>query len=141
MSDFIAWALERWPFAVIVLLALGFLYGGLVFEIGSPIIRPVSAQTMQQQITAAKAEMAQSVSGIQKQLKDISDKQDTMQKVQHDDQVARLEQQLLWWRQQNCKSKGQARNYAWDKLDDLRKDYRKLLGTEWPMPTCSDIGD
>lgn len=141
MSDFIGWALERWPFAVVVLAALGFLFGGMVFEWGSPIIRPVSAQTMQQQITAAKAETASSIAGIQSQLKTISDAQGTLEKKAAEDRIDRLEQQLLWWRQQNCKSKGQARNYAWDKLDDLKKSYRQIKGTDWQMPTCSDIGD
>lgn len=141
MSDFIAWAFERWPFAVVVLGALGFLYGGLLFGWGPENIRPVSAQAVTQQISASKGEVLASISGVQGQLKSINDTQDTIQKTQKADHLARLEQQLLWWRQQNCKSKGTARNYAWQKMQDLRNSYRDLTNTDWQMPSCGDIGD
>lgn len=141
MSDFIGWALERWPFGVTVTLALGFLFGGLAFEWGPPIIRPASAQSVQQRIATAKGEMTSQIAGIQSQLTTISNAQATLQKQASEDRIDRLEQQLLWWRQQNCKSKGQARNYAWSKMDDLKSAYRKITGTDWQMPTCGDIGD
>lgn len=141
MSDFVGWALERWPFAVIVLLALGFLYGGMLFGWGPDIVRPVSAQGVQQQIAAAKIEVIGTVSSVQGQLKSITDTQATIQKQATEDRLDRLDQQLLWWRQQNCKSKSSARNYAWQKMEDLRQAYKQLTGSEWQMPSCSDIGD
>ena len=141
MSDFIGWALERWPFGVIVLLLLGGLYGGLLFGWGPDAVRPVSAQTMQLQISQAKIEVVSSVSTVQTQLKDISNTQTLIQNQAAEDRLDRLEQQLLWWRQQNCKSKDGARNYAWQKMEDLKQGYKHLTNTEWQMPTCSDIGD
>lgn len=141
MSDFIAWALERWPFAVVMALAVGFLYSGLLFGWGPDAVRPVSAQTMQQQISSARTEALNSVGSMQSQLTTIAGTQGTIQKQQLADRLERIEQQLLWWRQQNCKSKGTARNYTWQKMTELRDRYRELTGTDWQMPTCSDIGD
>lgn len=140
MNDFIAWAFERWPFAVFVLAALGFLYYGLITDTGPSAIRPVSAQTMQTQITSAKNEVLNSNSATQQRLKEIGDKQDTMERRQLAEARDSLEQKLLWWRQQNCKSKGPARNYTWKTMGDLKDRYRDLTNTEWPMPECKDIG-
>lgn len=141
MSDWIGWLLEKWPFAVIVLFLLGVIYSGMAFQWFPPVIQAVSAQTLQQQIKDTKAETAASIAGIQTQLTAISGAQSTIQKQAAEDRLDRLEQQLLWWRQQNCKSKGQARNYAWQKMEDLKAAYRKNTGTEWQMPSCADIGD
>lgn len=141
MSDFIAWAFERWPFAVVVMLGLGFLFGGMLFEWGPAIIRPASAQTVAQQINSAKREVAVQVAGLEQQVKAVSDKQDAQDKRDHADRVERLEQQLLWYRQQNCRSKGAARNYTWEKMSELRDRYRELSSIEWQMPACSDIGE
>lgn len=140
VSDLISWALERWPFGVSVVLAIGFLYAGMLFGWGPDIIRPVSAQTVQQQITVAKGDMLKQLGGVQSQLSTISSTQDAIQKSQRADRLERIEQQLLWYRQQNCKSKGAARNYTWQKMSELKDRYRELTSSDWQMPTCSDIG-
>jgi hypothetical protein len=141
MSDLLAWALEKWPFGVGIIIAVGFIYSGLIFGWGPDVVRPVSAQTVQQQITAAKSELLVTVSTVQSQLKVISDGQAALQKQQTTADRERIEQQLLWWRQQNCRSKGAARNYTWQKMGDLRDRYRELTSSEWAMPACSDIGE
>jgi hypothetical protein len=141
VSDFITWAFEKWPFAAAVVFSVGFLYTGMIFGWGPDIIRPVSAQTAQQQITAAKVEVLSTIGSVQRQLKTIGDGQASLQKQQASDRIERLEQQLLWWRQQNCKSKGSTRNYTWQKMSDLKDRYRELTSTDWQMPTCADIGE
>jgi hypothetical protein len=140
VSDFVTWAFEKWPFAAAVVFSVGFLYTGMIFGWGPDIIRPVSAQTAQQQITVAKGEVLATIVGVQGQLKTISDGQAALQRQQASDRVERLEQQLLWWRQQDCKSKGKAQGYAYQKMTDLKDRYRELTGTEWQIPACADIG-
>lgn len=124
-----------------LILATGFLYTGLLFGWGPEIIRPASAQTVRQSVSSAKGEVLGSLGTVQGQLADISKKQGDADKRDHADRLERMEQQLQWWRQQNCKSKGQARNYAWLKMGDLKDRYRELTGNEWQMPTCADIGE
>lgn len=141
MSDAVGWALERWPFAVAVIAAFGLIFGGMLFGWGPEIIRPVSAQTMQEKISVAKAEVLTINGALQGQLNAISGKQDAMEKRQLTEARDRLEQQLLWYRQQNCKSKDGARNYTWQKMTELRDRYRELTNLDWQMPACSDIGE
>jgi 4-amino-4-deoxy-L-arabinose transferase-like glycosyltransferase len=140
VSDLITWALEKWPFAAAVVFVVGYLYVGMAFGWGPDLVRPVSAQTMQQQIAVAKGEVLATIGSVQGQLKTISDGQAALQKQQTADRIERLEQQLLWWRQQNCKSKGKAQEYAYQKMTDLKDRYRELTGTEWIIPACADIG-
>lgn len=124
-----------------IVFATGFLYTGMLFEWGPDLIRPASAQTVAQQVTTAKREVAAQVAAVQQNVKAISDKQDAQDRRDHADRLERLEQQLLWWRQQNCRSKGAARNYSWETMSSLRERYAALKGSEWQMPSCSDIGE
>lgn len=129
--------LYRWRVAVfgcISFFAATFLYVALLFEWGPEIIRPASAQTVQRQIASVKQDMAASIGAVQGHL-------DIIERQQHDDRVERLEQQLLWYRQQNCRSKGSARNYTWQKMMELKDRYRGVTNSDWQMPACSDIGE
>lgn len=136
--------LWRWRLAVFGCLSFGlsvWLASSMVLEWGFLMVRPASAQTVQRQVNESKREVLASIAGMQQQLSTISTTQGSMQKQHDAERVEHVEQQLLWWRQQNCKSKGQARNYAWLKMSDLKTAYSELTGKDWQMPTCSDIGD
>lgn len=129
--------LYRWRVAVFGCLSffgISFLFVALLFEWGPAVIRPASAQSVQTQVSSLKQDVGSSLKAVQGHL-------DVIEQQQHDDRVERLEQQLLWYRQQNCRSKGTARNYTWQKMMELRDRYRQVTGTDWQMPSCSDIGE
>lgn len=135
----------RWrmtAFGCVSFLGVFLLYSALTYHWGLPeLIRPASAQEVHEQIASVRTQIKESVTTVQAQLSTISATQDTIQKSQRADRLERIEQQLLWYRQQNCRSKGAARNYTWQKMSDLRDRYRDLTSTDWQMPACSDIGD
>lgn len=138
----LAWRWRLATFGCASFLGVLLIYSGLTYHWGLPeFIRPASAGEVHDQIAAVKAQIEQDVITVQKQLSTISDAQDSIQKSQRADRLERIEQQLLWYRQQNCRSKGAARNYTWQKMTDLKDRYREITSTDWQMPACSDIGD
>lgn len=135
MKDLISWALEKWPFGVIVLGALVFLYGGLLFETGPDVIQPTSAQSVDHKITKA-------LQPIQSQLATLSTGQAAVAAAQHSDRVERLDQQLLWYRQQNCKTRNpDAKQLYFAKMMELFQRYHDVTGEDWHVPSCQEIGD
>lgn len=135
--------LWRWRLGVFGCLSftgVAFLYLAMVLEWGLPIVRPASAQTVQRQITAAKSEITTSIQAVQSKVKEVSDNQKDAAKAAADERVERLDQQLFWFRVQNCHARGQAKTYTAEKLNALRANYLKLTGTEWTPPNCADIG-
>lgn len=138
----LAWRWRLAAFGCVTFLGVTLIYAGLTYRWGLPdFIRPASAQEVREQVQSVKDQVAASVTTIQGQLTTIRSAQVTIQQQQHDDRLERIEQQLLWYRTQNCKSKQQVRNYTWQKMTELRDRYRALTGTDWQMPTCGDIGD
>ena len=117
------------------------LYSGLLFEWGPAVIRPASAQAVHEQITLAKREISGSIEAVRQQVSAVASANKEQARKSDADRRERIEQQLLWYRQQNCRSKGAARNYTWQKLTELRDSYRDLTSTDWQMPTCGDIGE
>lgn len=138
----LAWRWRLAGFGCISFAGVFLIYASLTYHWGLPeIIRPASAQEVREQVKTVKEQISQSVTGVQSQLTEISATQETIQKGQKADRLERIEQQLFWYRTQNCKSKGATRNYTWQKMSDLRDRYRDLTGTDWQIPTCSDIGE
>jgi hypothetical protein len=150
LSDLIKWfvppighdpvveAIYRWRVAVFGCISFVVAVGGgvmMTLEWGSPIIRPASAQMVQRQVTAAKEDLSKQIQTVQQQIKAQSD-------TQHTDRLERLDQQLFWYRQQNCKVKNDdAKRLYYQKLKELEQRYRDLTGSEWAEPTCRDIGE
>ena len=117
-------------FAAIVFFAVA-----LLFEWGPAIIRPASAQVVQTQVASVKRDVGDSLKAVQGHL-------DIIERQQHDDRVERLEQQLLWYRQQNCKTKGAlGKGLYMQKIGELKERYTDITGKDWQMPTCADLGE
>lgn len=153
MSDFVEWIAgllipprEETSFAMyfflvrlgiltcLTFLGVCFVFAALLFEWGPGIIRPASAQTVQQQIKS-------SVQPIQEQVAKIAATQKDMQSESAADRLERIDQQLLWYRQQNCKAKTSgAKAFYFQKLMELFPRYRELTGADWHMPDCKDVG-
>lgn len=138
----LAWRWRLAVFGCVSFIGFAAAYYGMAYRGGLPdFIRPASAQEVHEQIEEAKKDVTNSLTVLQANLVKISDAQGDIQKAQRSERLERVEQQLLWYRQQNCKSKGPARNYTWQKMTDLKDKFRELTGSDWLMPTCADIGD
>jgi hypothetical protein len=135
------WRVRIAVFGCFSFAAVAYIVVALLFEWGPEIVRPASAQTVHREVDTVKKNISAQFTVVQSQLSTISTTQSTIQKQQFADRLERIEQQLLWWRQQNCRSKGTARNYTWQKMSDLKDRYRELTNTDWQMPACTDIGE
>jgi hypothetical protein len=110
-----------------------YIAGAMLFELGPEVIRPASAQAVQKSVQAVKTD-------VNAQMNQVQGKLDVLASTQRADRLERLDQQLLWYRGQNCKAHtASAKQLFLSKLQELAERYQSITGLPYQMPSCADL--
>ena len=127
------WRVRIAFFGCLSFVLVTYIAGAMLFELGPEVIRPASAQAVQKSVQAVKTD-------VNAQMNQVQGKLDVLASTQRADRLERLDQQLLWYRGQNCKAHtASAKQLFMSKLQELALRYQTITGIPYIMPSCADL--